>query len=162
MPIRLSDEERARRFWAKVEKTDSCWIWRGQLGGRGYGHTKRMIDGKIRAKPAHRLAWEMLIGPIPKGLSVLHECDNKLCVRPGPGHMHLGTHQENMREMVERGRQSREFRKPNTKLSDEEARTIFASEESLLALALRYNVSKSLVCMIKKGRCRQRATGAGQ
>ncbi len=65
---------------------------------RGYGITK--LRGKTYR--AHRAVWEMIVGPIPKGLFVCHSCDNPSCVNVG--HLFLGTHTENMRDMRSKGR----------------------------------------------------------
>lgn len=68
----------AIRFWAKVEKTERCWIWIGALRnnyGR-FGLTPKVIV------QAHRFAFENLIGPIPEGLHLDHLCRNTRCVNP--------------------------------------------------------------------------------
>ena len=80
------------RFWAKVEKTDSCWLWRGAHTGTGYGNF--MIE-KGRDVPAHRFAYEELVGPIPSGLMIDHLCRVRGCVNPA--HMDVVTNQENAR-----------------------------------------------------------------
>lgn len=64
-----------------------CWIWMGSSFNSGYGCIK--LNGKTRS--AHRLAWELYNGPIPKKLFVLHKCDVPLCCRPD--HLYLGTPQ---------------------------------------------------------------------
>lgn len=86
----------AERIWSRVRQTETCWLWEGPVYRSGYGRIK--VDGKQTR--AHRAVWLMLFGPIPDGLHVLHSCDVKLCVRPD--HLHLGTHQDNMRELNER------------------------------------------------------------
>lgn len=50
----------------------------------------------------HRLAWEMVNGPIPEGLEILHECDTKICVRIS--HLRLDTHKNNMQDAWDRNR----------------------------------------------------------
>lgn len=64
------------RFWAKVD-VGLCWEWTASTI-EGYGQfwsgSKRML--------AHRYCWELLVGPIPKGLQIDHLCRNPLCVNP--------------------------------------------------------------------------------
>jgi HNH endonuclease len=90
------------RFWQKVWKTSTCWVWTGALR-RGYGAV--WIGGRRgRHVPAHRVAWELTHGMIPDGIMVLHECDNRRCVRPDPGHLYLGGHTQNMQDATDRQR----------------------------------------------------------
>jgi len=87
------------RFWAKVEKTEGCWLWRG-AARRGYGAFSPQ-HGTTR--PAHRVAWELAnSAPIPDGLCVLHRCDNPPCVRPD--HLFLGTKKDNAQDAIRKGR----------------------------------------------------------
>lgn len=81
----------SERFWSKVEKTDSCWLWRGAAAGGGYGHL--LVDGRF--VQAHRYAYETLIGPIPEGLELDHLCRVRRCVRPE--HLEPVTRGENIR-----------------------------------------------------------------
>lgn len=79
-----------QRFWAKVRKTDECWVWTASVNGDGYGQIK--VDGRLRK--AHRLAWEMTNGPIPKGMHIDHRCANPLCVNPA--HLRIVTNAQNL------------------------------------------------------------------
>lgn len=78
------------RFLAKVEKTATCWNWIGCRRPRGYGMLN--IGGKIRS--AHRVAYEMYVGPIPAGREIDHLCRNTSCVKPE--HLEAVTHKENV------------------------------------------------------------------
>lgn len=93
----------ADRLWAKVEKTDTCWLWTGALQ-QGYG---RMFYAAADRHPrlAHRVAWELTHGPIPDGMFILHHCDNPRCVRPD--HLFLGSQLDNMRDRSAKGRAAR-------------------------------------------------------
>lgn len=88
---------RVERFWSYVRKTDSCWLWTGGLV-HGYGH--------FQQTRAHRFAYELANGPIPKGLMVCHRCDVRNCVRnDGPNsHLFLGSAFDNMGDAAAKGR----------------------------------------------------------
>ena len=90
----------AVRFWAKVQKTDGCWLWTGGLKVAGYGGF--YTDRRGRSVLAHRVAWELTNGPIPEGLDCLHTCDTPSCVRPD--HLFLGTHADNMQDAARKGK----------------------------------------------------------
>jgi hypothetical protein len=67
----------AERFWPKVNKTESCWLWLAAVTD-GYG----MFWLDRRYQKAHRVAYEMLVGPIPEGLQLDHLCRVRNCVNP--------------------------------------------------------------------------------
>ena len=66
------------RFWAKVQKTDTCWNWAGSKDLAGYGAVR--IKGERIL--AHRASYEMVVGQIPDGERIDHLCFNTSCVRP--------------------------------------------------------------------------------
>lgn len=88
------------------EPNSGCVLWIGAVVGtkgsarRGAGYGRMMRLGKVLA--AHRVAWELKNGPIPKGLVVMHKCDNPGCVNPL--HLEVGTQAQNMRDKIARGR----------------------------------------------------------
>lgn len=89
------------RFWSKVADgaEDECWEWQASRGSTGYGQFAMWPRGMVKA---HRFAWELTNGAIPPGMFVCHRCDNPLCVNPG--HLFLGSHDDNMRDMWTKGR----------------------------------------------------------
>ena len=91
-----------KRFWAKVVKTEQCWLWTGAKRNKGYGAFVYVRDGLIVQGRAHRYSWEMHVGPIPAGQCVLHACDTPACVRPT--HLFLGSKADNNRDMCNKGR----------------------------------------------------------
>jgi len=77
------------RFWKKVDKTDTCWLWTKGKNPKGYG-SFWYVD---RDRGAHRVAYEWAHGPIPEGMLLDHKCHVRHCVRPS--HMRLATNKQN-------------------------------------------------------------------
>lgn len=94
------------RFWAKIDKQgprmpgmrSRCWVWTGHVIHGGYGHVR--YQGKHLK--THRVAYELLVGPIPEGLTIDHLCFNPACVRPE--HLEPVTIAENIRRSIAAGR----------------------------------------------------------
>jgi hypothetical protein len=87
------------RFWGRVEKADGCWLWNGSIHRSGYG----LFAPRHHVQEwAHRYAYKITHGEIAPGLFVCHACDNPRCVRPE--HLWLGSHQQNVTDMVQKGR----------------------------------------------------------
>lgn len=78
-----------QRFWAKVQKTDTCWLWRGARTRNGYG----MLSVNQRATYAHRISYELHKDAIPVGMELDHLCRVRHCVNPD--HLEPVTHREN-------------------------------------------------------------------
>lgn len=85
-----------------VRAPNGCWEWLGSKNKFGYGAIMRTVDGVSRLIGAHRFAYLTWRGEIPDGIDVLHTCDNRCCINPD--HLWLGTHGDNMRDMVAKGR----------------------------------------------------------
>ena len=79
-----------KRFWPKVEKTATCWNWTASRMTSGYGQLRNRHGGVIGA---HRVSYELFIGPIPENMQVDHICHNRICVNPA--HLRLATNKEN-------------------------------------------------------------------
>lgn len=82
----------------KIDPISGCWEWQASCYPAGYGAIKvnRHVIG------AHRYAYMVFRGPIPRGLFVMHACDNRLCCNPA--HLSLGTPRENVLDMMRKGR----------------------------------------------------------
>jgi hypothetical protein len=133
----------ADRFWPRVKKSDHCWEWTGYRDRNGYGHLR--VNQKMTL--AHRCSYEMAYGPIPDNQLVRHKCDNPSCVRPG--HLELGTHDDNAWDSVVRGR-----RCPQSHLTANDARQIRyirkTSGMSYTKIARQFNVTAMTVYHIVK------------
>jgi hypothetical protein len=143
IPIR----ERLDRFSQLNEET-GCIEFTGTTPGPGYGMMK--VDG--RPKGAHRVAWELANGPVPPGKQILHRCDNPPCVNPN--HLFVGTHADNMRDKVSKGRQrgaARGEANHNAKISDVDVDAIRASSVLQKDVAAEYGISQSMVSRIRCG-----------
>jgi hypothetical protein len=137
------------RFWAKVDKSGECWIWTACHFLRDGRPTYGMFSFGGRLRPASRVAWELVHGQIPQGLMVRHSCDNRGCVRPE--HLSLGTHQDNMNDMVSRGRAARGQENVNGRFTADQVRGIrrrVANGERTTDLAREYGVSQGAIWFI--------------
>ncbi len=92
-----------QRFWDKVNiyTRGECWEWNAGRDTSNYG--RFWLHGK--QKIASRVGWELVYGTIPKGICVLHSCDNPPCCNPE--HWFLGTQIENLKDMYSKERDGR-------------------------------------------------------
>ncbi len=134
----LSDIE---RFWIKVIKTNSCWVWMGASVSKRYGN---MRFGN-RSQLAHRVSWQIHHGEIPEGQNVLHKCDNGFCVRPN--HLFLGTQIDNMRDCLVKDR-----RPVASKLSVPKVKLIRMSNRTDGELAAKFGVALRTIRDARKRR----------
>jgi hypothetical protein len=150
-------EETVARFWSRVDQyggPDACWPYLGALH-KNTGYGQFWAHGKNVT--AHKFAFTCTKGPIPERKMVLHECDNKPCCNPG--HLFSGTHQDNMDDMVAKGRvvTHRGEQHVKSKLTAEivrEVREIYVPRDPEFggrALARKYNVSQSTMQLALKG-----------
>ena len=147
-----------RRFWKKTKAgPGDCLLWTGAERGHGYGAFK-VAQGQAGA---HRVAYELVCGPIPAGLLVRHKCHTPLCVNPD--HLELGTQVENLADMVAAGRHATGPGSCPRKLTVKDA--LAAHWANLLGLSLKetagmFDVARCTVTHIRAGRCWEAAIDA--
>jgi hypothetical protein len=148
-------ERRAERFWSKVDKSPGqgpfgeCWEWQAGLQqNTGYGMFGENRTGRL----AHRVAFEISIGPIPDGMFICHRCDNRKCVRPS--HLFVGTNQDNMTDMKVKGRASSRPNEtaPGAKLTADQVVAIRLDGRSHAQVAKAYGVCRNTVRNIRGGK----------
>jgi hypothetical protein len=148
---RLSLLERFSRLY---DATSGCWIWLAFTDKRGYGRMGIGHGASKGMKLAHRVAYELFVGPIPKGHAVCHRCDNPSCVRPA--HLFAATQADNLRDMWVKGRaklpESKGEKNGNAKITWETARAIrhlyFAERRSQQEIADFYCLDQTHVSQI--------------
>lgn len=150
-------EEEVARFWGLVTKGAGCWVWQRNPDSVGYGYLWLRFAG--RQMRTHRISWLIEHGELPpRGIYILHHCDNRLCVRPD--HLFAGTHLDNIADMLEKRRGSTPpfhvgGSHPCAKLTESDVTKIRSSlsrGESQRSLARRFGVSESLLSCIANGK----------
>jgi HNH endonuclease len=148
----------SKRFWDKVKRGRGCWLWQGWKDADGYGHLWLRSKGTFHVYGiASRICWELTRGKIPKGLCVLHRCDNPACVNPR--HLFLGTNKENSADKVAKGRQARGTMQRDAKLDEKKVREIrrryrrginpaYRGGPNTYDLAVEYGVSQGLISKV--------------
>jgi uncharacterized NAD-dependent epimerase/dehydratase family protein len=137
-----------QRFWSKVNKTDTCWLWTGALNLGGYGQFR--INGKQPV--AHRVSWLLSGNTIPEGFILCHApheiCGNRHCVNPA--HLRVGTHADNEHDKIADATIARGIKINTNKLTEEQVRAIRANPENKTKteLAREYEVSRTLIYYI--------------
>jgi hypothetical protein len=134
-----------KRFWDKAKKSEGCWEWTGCKQRTGYGRFR--LAGWTQM--AHRVAWELVHGLIPKGMQVLHRCDNPGCVNPN--HLFLGTQTDNIYDMTAKGRHYRGERHKSAKLTESDVISIRMFDIPTRALSNLYGVNRASIRAIKRG-----------
>lgn len=130
---------------------DDCWPWTGCKGRGGYGS----IRWHGETTGAHRVIYEVVVGPIPIGVDILHSCDNPPCCNPK--HLFPGTHLDNMRDAVAKGKFRRMRRAKgeecsNSKLTAENVTFIRTSAETPTILAAKFGVSAGTIADARSAR----------
>lgn len=136
-----------------VKQPSGCWEWQ-RFKLRGYGQiTVTLADGSQTCTKAHRLSWELHVGPIPDGLCVLHRCDNRACCNPD--HLFLGTEADNNRDRDMKGRHVALLGENHgmAKLTEDkvyEIDRLLSTGAVGARIAAQFNVSPSTVSLIRK------------
>jgi hypothetical protein len=139
------------RLLAKIDQRgpDECWPWTGSVDGKGYGR----IAKNGRDVRVHRKVYELSRNAILVSAFVRPTCDNPLCCNPR--HLISGIHQDNMDDMVARGRcrngVQRGERNGRARLTEAQARAILADPRIYRVIAREYGVSRSTVGALKCG-----------
>jgi HNH endonuclease len=140
------------RFWSKVKITDGCWLWESYIGTHGYGE----FSSKLPEKLAHRVAWHLYKGPLPKGVFLCHHCDVRHCINYHE-HLYIGTAQSNMDDCKNRDRQNNKAKvRPGvlhgmSKLTEAdviEIRKLRLEGHLLKSLGVRYGVTQQAIWQV--------------
>lgn len=154
----------ACRFWSKVQKGPTCWLWTGARHCEGAGKKgKRNLYGVVyykgRPRRAHIVSWALSVGTLPDvsigGNAICHHCDTPLCVRPS--HLFKGTAKENMQDAARKGRLhiARPGRQKVTPEQIEVIRARVGAGETHKAVAVDFGIARNTVSDIMSGKRRQ-------
>lgn len=134
------------RLVAKTQScSNGCIEYTGALMNKGYGDIYN--TAKKRYERVHRIIWEHHYGPIPKGLFICHRCDNRKCVNIN--HLFMGTHQDNMDDMVSKNRQAKGIQSGPGKLCEDDIHRIRSDIRKYYEIAKDYDVCRSMIGRIK-------------
>lgn len=143
-------KDAVRRFRAFTRKTPSCWLWTGGKRGGSKQRPYGAFGARYVTYSAHRVAWELFKGPIPRKLLVCHECDNRLCVRPS--HLFLGTHKSNYEDARTKKRHTAGIKVHTHKLTEQEVTLIrdlySARGYTQRGLARDFNISQHAIWQV--------------
>lgn len=153
----MSPREIILALKAKTKPSDrGCWEWQGTIHRVGYGTVPAVFGG---GRYAHRAMFAAAVAPIPRGMYVLHTCDNRKCINPE--HLFVGTHLDNIRDMDAKGRHRGgslpNESNPSCKFSDEVISTIRRDRmngSSLRMLIRQYGISETHLLRVLRGNAR--------
>jgi len=137
------------RIWSKVTKSARCWNWNGSKSPFGHGYI-RLPGRKGKLVMVHRIIFELYRGEIPKGMSVLHRCDNPACVNPE--HLWIGTKSENTYDMIVKGRYKGGHGRALNHAQVLEIRRLHSNGFSVSQLSKMFSICKRQIWKIHTGR----------
>lgn len=142
--MELSDSDK-ERFWGKVDKTETCWLWTAGCSKEGRGQFR--FNEKVQL--AHRVSWFIAGHTIPDGHVIRHKCRAANCVNPA--HLETGTRAQNNADKIRDGTSARGIKHHKCKLTEAQVLEIFASDKTQRAIADEYGISRTNVSSIKHG-----------
>lgn len=147
MKTKLSVRERFEKYVIRHGENE-CWGWAASKQFRGYGQ----LHYKTGMVTAHRISYELFVGPIPKGMHVLHHCDNRECTNPA--HLFLGTQKDNMDDRDSKNRVRHGEAHPYARLTQgdvDEIRQLAATGMSHAEIANKYDSNTRHIGRIVRG-----------
>ena len=130
--------------YSMPEPNSGCQLWLAHTVW-GYGH----VHWKGRDHRAHRLAWELVNGPVPDGLVICHRCDVKACINPN--HLFADTIVGNNEDKRKKGRQARGEGVNTAKLTEKQVREIRLDPRETRDIAAQFGVDLSTIIRIRNG-----------
>ncbi len=134
-----------------MEPNTGCWLWTAAASPLGYGQLWNPSIQKVCL--AHRIAWELYVGPIPDGLELCHICDTPECC--SPHHHFLGTHKENYQDAAKKHRlhpgkpDNRGENNGQAKLTAEQVRAIRKDTRPIYIIMAAHSIDRRTVYGIK-------------
>ncbi len=155
IPVISDEAVKKFRYYPFIVQDNGCWNYGGTIGNEGYGFVyTREPNGKKRTFLAHRVAYFIFNGAIPKGALICHACDNPKCVNPK--HLFAGTNQENMDDLTRKGRRRMGSANAWSTLKEEQVfeikKLIQEGELSNAEIGRKFGVGSTCISSIKTGK----------
>lgn len=132
------------------DEATGCLLWQRSKSAAGYGN----LTYQGVQVYAHRMAWEAANGsPIPSGMLVCHHCDVRSCIEPS--HLFLGSHQDNMTDMVAKKRHAFGDKVSSAKLTTADVLAIREMDASIAVIGAHFGVNATYVAAIRRGERRR-------
>jgi HNH endonuclease len=131
------------------EPNSGCWLWTASITPNGYAQIGLGGSGR-GTRVAHRVSYQLFKGPISKGMSICHSCDNRVCVNPD--HLFQGTTNDNIQDAVSKKRNAFGERCGQSRLTEDAVRDIRRSGIGTVRLSEKYGVSPACISRVKSGK----------